>query len=355
MSSSLHDKRILICADASPVIGGGHVMRCLALSTELHRRGADIAFVTAPGTEAIVPALRNSNSRIHETASLFADCTAIADAQWGAAADLAIIDNYAVAAPEERFLRNAAARIMVIDDLADRAHDCDLLLDQNLGRTADTYRALVPPHCKILAGSTFALLRPEFASRRPAALGRRLSHDHVRRVIVSLGLSDVAGISAIAARAAAAALPDAAIDVVVAPAATGSPEIVALADELPLVRVLSSVEDMCGLMIAADLSIGAAGSSSWERCCLGLPSILVVLAENQRQVAARLDAARAACVVVAPAHCMARQLTASVARLASDHAARTAMSQHAASLVDGQGVERVASAIADIPWSAISR
>jgi UDP-2,4-diacetamido-2,4,6-trideoxy-beta-L-altropyranose hydrolase len=294
--------RIAIRVDASPVIGGGHVMRCLTLATALAKRGDDIVFVCAAGTLDVVPALAACGFAVVEGAD-FASAAAIETAvrlRWLDGADWLIFDSYSIDALLERALRGAARRIMVIDDLANRPHDCDVLLDQNLGRRAEDYAGLVPSSCCVLAGTGYALLRPEFAAARTAALARRESAftrgQPVARILVSLGMTDFGGLTERVVRAVIEANTGAMIDVVLGRGAPSLAALRALAAERHDVVLHVDDADMCQLTADADLAVGAAGSTSWERCCLGLPTIMLVLADNQREVARALVAAGAAVV-----------------------------------------------------------
>lgn len=346
---------IAIRADASPEIGGGHVMRCLTLAHELARRGADVTFLVRPPTLETVPALVASGYPVVDVDDDPQSwCTAIS-ARWpDGGADWVIVDSYRIGATEETALRTAARRVMVIDDLANRPHDCDLLLDQNLGRAASDYDGLVPPGATVLAGPRYALLRPEFAAARPAALARRAAafaaREPVRCILVSLGLTDIGGITAEATQAvleATSALAEPpAIDVVVGAHAPSLPTLKAIAAGQPQMTVHIDVDgpQMASLMAAADLAVGASGSSSWERCCLGLPTLMLVLADNQRAVAAELARLGAAVVLD---HADLPQLleTGAGARLwITDRCAeRSEMSQRASTIADGGGAAVISS------------
>ena len=178
---------------------------------------------------------------------------------------------------------------MAIDDLADRAHDCEVLLDQNLGRENGDYAALVPKGCGMLLGPAYALLRSQFGAAREGALERRVNWGEVSRIMVSMGATDPNGVTATVLDGIDRSGVAAAIDVVAPSDALRDVEKAAL----PLqADVHSDVADMAALMSRADLAIGGAGSTSWERCCLGLPSLLIVTADNQRAIADQLGKLR---------------------------------------------------------------
>jgi UDP-2,4-diacetamido-2,4,6-trideoxy-beta-L-altropyranose hydrolase len=278
--------------DASTEIGGGHVMRCLTLADALVRHGWRCAFACRPGSAETVPALERSGHAIGILESTENDESAELAARWPDGVDLLVVDHYRRDVRFERACRPWARRIMAIDDLADRRHDADLLLDQTLGRSAESYAGLVPSSCRLLLGSAYVLLRPQFAAARTTALARRHAQaGRLERILVALGLSDPHDVTSVALRGIAETGLDVAVDVVLGPAAPHLGAVRRLAASLPQPATLHvGVDDMASLMVDADLAIGAAGSSSWERCCLGLPTLVVVVAENQRDAAHHLAA-----------------------------------------------------------------
>jgi UDP-2,4-diacetamido-2,4,6-trideoxy-beta-L-altropyranose hydrolase len=316
--------------EAAPAIGGGHAMRCLALADALAARGWAPCFVTRDESAGTIPGVARY-PRVDPSAQDGLSRAA------PAGLDLAIVDGYGFDRRVETPLRRSARRLAVIDDLADRPHDCDVLIDQTPGRTADDYRDLVPADCRLLLGGAYAILRPEFARLRPAALARR-ARDPVRRILLSFGASDPKGLGPSVAEALLASPDGPAIDLV--PDTAGLDAARALAAVHPdRVALHYRTDDMAGLMARADLAAGAAGTTSWERCALGLPAVAIVTADNQRLIAARLAAAGAVDLVPedAPPAALADRLR----RLAADAPRRAAMAEAAAALVDARGVERI--------------
>jgi UDP-2,4-diacetamido-2,4,6-trideoxy-beta-L-altropyranose hydrolase len=179
---------------------------------------------------------------------------------------------------------------MVIDDLVDRAHDCDVLLDQSFGRKPDDYAQLVGADCTVLAGTEYALLRPEFAANRAATLARREQGGEIRHVLVSMGGFDPDNkarevVEALAGTAYAMQLTV----TVVTGAYSPDVSLNGFADRFDALDIKTGVSNMAGLMSAADIAVGAAGTSSWERCCLGLPALIYIYADNQRDIASQLE------------------------------------------------------------------
>jgi UDP-2,4-diacetamido-2,4,6-trideoxy-beta-L-altropyranose hydrolase len=256
--------------------------------------------------------------------------------------DLLVVDHYRLDAEFEDALRPWARRILVIDDLADRCHDADLLLDQTVGREAADYLALVPCHCRIVTGSAYALLRREFQALRADALARRKERGPVKRILVTMGMADGDNATGFVLDAIARSGIGVTVDVVLGRGARHLADVQTQAAAMAQpATVHVDPPSMASLMARADLAIGAGGTTSWERCCLGLPSVVLVTADNQRLIAQSL-AARGACVFagvrrrvgVAALADMLAQLTAAPARLAE-------MGRTAASLCDGRGAERV--------------
>lgn len=344
--------RVTIRADASVQIGSGHIMRCLTLADALRARGAEVRFISRAhpgGAEALLE--RRGYTCVSLPAPITAAAQVVGDlahsgwlgvapeedlaqstvalADWPA--DWLVIDHYAIDWRWERAMRSRVPRIMVIDDLADRRHDCDLLLDQNFYRDMDTrYAGLVPAHCKCLLGPGYALLRAEFAA---AAACSQREVTPVGRILLFMGGMDGDNATEIALRG----LHDIAsagvvIDVVLGASAPHLEQVRALCGITPNARLHVQVDNMAELMANADLAIGACGSATWERCFLGLPTIAIVLADNQRQSAQ--DLAEAGCIVnlgdvgvVTPL-----AVAQAVATLMADSAGRMAMSRRVVAL-----------------------
>lgn len=311
-------------ADASLQIGTGHVMRCLTLAEALVAKGAECQFICRAHAGNLIEFIRSKGYVTHalpidslatasSTAPGSAPSTAeLAHSHWLGATqaqdaeacapilaaerpDWLIVDHYALDARWERALAPHYCKLMVIDDLADRPHACDLLLDQTFGREETDYRSLVPDSCRLLCGSQYALLRPEFASLRAYSLQRR-ARPALRELLITMGGVDKDNATGQVLQALRTCpLPaDCRITVVMGGTAPWLDEVRKQAQHMPWpTRVLVGVSDMAQLMADSDLAIGAAGATSWERCCLGLPTAMMVLAENQRYAASLLEVAGA--------------------------------------------------------------
>jgi UDP-2,4-diacetamido-2,4,6-trideoxy-beta-L-altropyranose hydrolase len=320
--------------DASPAMGAGHAYRCLTLAEALSRLGWRCHGIVNREAVATVPALQ------HNPAMALSGEDSVGAADW------LIVDHYGLDASWETPQRRWAKSILVLDDLADRRHDCDILLDQTFGRAGADYDGLVPAACRRLTGSDYALLRPEFSRARPASLARRTAEGGLRRILVSLGATDPENHTVEVVRGIAASGLAVAVDVVLGGAARHLEAVRAACAALPLeARLHVDTAEMPRLMAAADLAIGAAGTSTWERCCLGLPSLLVVIAENQRAVATAVGGAGAARLLAGPRPALAAQVAGALQELAADATALQALAVRAAAICDGRGCDRLGLAL----------
>lgn len=359
--------QIALRVDASLEIGNGHLMRCLTLADELARRGARILFVCRGHAghlcdlvarrgyefELLSQSDEQSVADWNAHAAWLGTCLDVDAAQTATAirrrlgrCDWLVVDHYALDSSWERQLREAAQKILVIDDLADRPHDCDLLLDQTLDRKQSDYAGLLPLGCRVLLGAPFALLRPEFSVlRQTLTAGQR--PETLSRLLVSIGGVDKDNLSSrVLELLAACELPgDCRVRVVLGSTAPWLKQVRQVASRMPYsTEVLVDVSDMAGLMSDSNLAIGAAGTSAWERCCLGLPTIMLVAAENQRLVAHVLERQGAALVIDDPER-MESELPPLVNRLAASADARARMSVAAMGVTDGRGVLVVSDAM----------
>jgi UDP-2,4-diacetamido-2,4,6-trideoxy-beta-L-altropyranose hydrolase len=334
--------------DASAELGIGHLTRCLTLADALHQRGARLRFVCGPlpaghghviqerGYElATLPSDGASAQRLDATRT----ASALAGERW----DWVVVDRYTLGAEWERAIRLHAARILAIDDLADRGHDCDVLLDQNyLPHSEARYRGKVPAACQLLLGPWYALLRPEYGEHRATLPGRQ---QRVERLLVFFGGTDPHGMTELALEALSSPdLQGLIVDVVYAGDASRRSRIEALAAQRPGTTVHGPRPHLADLMAQANLSLGGGGSTSWERMCLGLRSLVITLAANQREVAAWLDARGLARLIGDAATVteadIRRALVDEVRREGPDPAVEEAMR-----LCDGRGTPRVADAM----------
>ena len=331
--------KVIIRADASSSIGGGHIVRCLTLANQLARKQASITFAVREGSMETVPLLAKSCHQIVALKGVVWDEAQEIETNIGRC-DWLIVDHYGRDEKFEKAARSFAGKIMVIDDLANRLHDCDILLDQTFGRNAEDYKSLVPERAQILTGADYALLRPEFASLRPEALERREKGGPVRRILISLGASDPHGATAKALLAIEqSGFDDVSVDVVTGSADPAAMGLAKIAKTMPQQVDFHGFDaDMATLMVKADLAIGAGGSTSWERCCLGLPTLMVVTADNQEKIARELAAAGAVIVVECGIQIDPFEFGKIIEALTEDKRLRINLAKAAAQTCDGSGV-----------------
>ncbi|TAM59480.1 UDP-2,4-diacetamido-2,4,6-trideoxy-beta-L-altropyranose hydrolase [bacterium] len=344
--------RAFVRADSSRYLGTGHVMRCLTVAQALRRRGIEATFIARrlPGDitalieergwlvrrlPGIGPAASASGQLARLRAALTEDAV-LTLAAIGEEQGWLIVDHYALDARWEAALRPRVRGIVAIDDLADRPHVCEGLLDQGLhADAAARYRGLVAPHTRLWLGPAYALLREEFMLAARAAVPR---DGAIRRLLITLGGSDPRNLTAAALAAVAAlAAPDLAIDVVVPPSNPHRESVARRAAEMPNVTLHGYVEHMADLMGAADLAIGAGGTTAWERCALGLPSIMLVLAENQAEVARNVAAAGAAWNLGEPDESVRERLYGALVQALREPGQVCRMSRAALALMRGAG------------------
>jgi len=299
--------------DASLQIGTGHVMRCLTLASALRDRGAECRFVCREhsghlldlirkhGFDAIGLPLQYSDAYlIPET-----DAKPLAHSAWlstdwatdaeqtkvsigGSVVDLLIVDHYALDARWESAMRSQCRKLMVIDDIADRPHDCDLLLDQNLfSDMAERYIGKIPANCGQMLGPHYALLQPIYAELHARVPPRE---GEVRRILIYFGGADANNLTGMAVAACLALeRENLALDIVINPSNPHAETIRCQIEGHNKIALHEGLPSLAPLMAQADLAIGAGGATSWERCCLGLPSIVITLAANQTPIAQELD------------------------------------------------------------------
>ncbi|WP_183350703.1 UDP-2,4-diacetamido-2,4,6-trideoxy-beta-L-altropyranose hydrolase [Geomonas paludis] len=286
--------KVIFRADASVDIGAGHVMRCLTLAAALRERGCAVSFISRdlPGNisanvEAAgypvfrIPVEKNPTPDVPFALDVPADIARTAEIlRHEQDVDWLVIDHYGVDVTWETPLRALVGKMMVIDDVANRRHDCDLLLDQNLYENMESrYDDLVPEHCTKFLGPRYALLRDEFVQARRSLRERDGS---VKRILITFGGGDASNETAKALEAwRMVGRDDIAVDVVVGGGNPHREQLQQLCADLPNVSFHCNVNNMAQMMAEADLAIGAGGSTTWERCFLGLPSITLIVADNQ--------------------------------------------------------------------------
>jgi len=301
--------KVVFRADASLQMGTGHIMRCLTLAEALKKEAVEVEFICREHEGNLIERIELQDFKVHVLP--LSQNTAIDDglygSQWLGAnqqedaalclpilekikPDWLIVDHYSLDQTWQSVLAKCFSKLMVIDDLANRKHQCDVLLDQTYGRNESDYAGLVPKGSQLLLGSEYALLREEFAEWREFSLQRRVK-PNFKKLLITMGGVDPDNVTGeLLDVLKGCFLPkELEIDVVMGVTAPHLKKVQQQAELLPYkTNVLVDVSNMAEIMANADLAIGAAGATTWERCCLGLPTIQVILAENQRVAGANL-------------------------------------------------------------------
>lgn len=299
-------------------------MRCLAVAEEFSQRGAECFFICRDHEGGLLEliegkgfrcfVLRHSFDYDRKTSKDTSDYESFLGVSWESDAtesyrvlevlkpNWLIVDHYALDARWESEMADLVDHILIIDDLGNRRHLCTALIDQNLGSTTNKYRHLVPEACELFLGPKFAMLRPEFAEWRKFSLTRRSLEpkEPVRRILVSLGGTDSQNytVGVLNELAQTQLRSDVEILVVLGATSPHEREVSSVAATMPYRTIVrKGVDNIAEEMSKSDLAIGAAGSTTWERCCMGLATIQIVIAENQNQIAEAVGSAEIAKVV----------------------------------------------------------
>jgi UDP-2,4-diacetamido-2,4,6-trideoxy-beta-L-altropyranose hydrolase len=296
---------IVFRTDAAQHIGSGHVMRCLTLAEELRNGGVMVKFITREHKgnlneliidkgfdleslsvqEDLQESLRGYEKWLGTTQEVDAQKTI--EKVKNQKNDWLIIDHYALDKVWEEKLRPYADKIMVIDDLANRTHDCDILLDQNLFSNMEArYQGKTPDKCIKLLGPQYALLGRDYYKLRKQVKVRSLPIENVLIFFSNLDLKNLTSVALSALYTIDANFKS--IDVVISKKSPNYKEVKNIIMQLPNAHLHSDIVTLAPLIVKADLAIGAGGSTHWERLCLGLPTLVITIAENQQPVSNEL-------------------------------------------------------------------
>ena len=302
--------RVVIRVDASLQIGSGHVMRCLTLAQTLKNNRFEVVFICRKLHGHLIEKIAREGFHVHELSAHNKknnidskldhshwlevtqkndadDCITILNNE---EFDWLIVDHYALDHEWQNCLKPHYKRLMVIDDLADRNHQCDILLDQTYGIIENDYLNRIPMNGQLLLGSKYALLRPEFSDFRISSLKRR-TNSTLNNLLINMGGIDIENVTEeILDHLKASNLgKELNITIVMGIHSPHLESIKIKASELSQnTKLLVDVQNMAEIMADADIAIGASGSTTWERCCLGLPSIQIAISKNQKHLAQML-------------------------------------------------------------------
>lgn len=345
-------------ADANPHIGSGHLMRCLALAHTLGERGASCHFLCR-GKElgALGERIRREGHKLHllpegptiDGGELSHSAWLPHGQQFDASAcldfiaatghpDWLVVDHYALDKGWESLLRPRVGNILAIDDLADRQHDCDLVLDQNLrpASNSNPYPSLTPANCQHLLGPQYALLRPEFCCTKHSTVNHK-----TLRLLVMFGGADRDNLTARVLDILAGVDRSMEIDVVTGPLYPYGDNLQKKISGFPRARWHQAPDQIAQLMAEADFTVGSPGTTSWERCAMGLPTISLAVADNQVPLAQELASRGAHLYLGRADQVQDDEIAAALHLMASNTLWRNAMAAAAMSITDGKGAARV--------------
>ena len=365
--------RCVFRVDASLQIGTGHVMRCLTLADYLSTRGANCHFICRPHHGNLNKLISSRGHALYEISggepayevvqdfestkntkntqlnhrnwlgsTQLEDAEACVHLMSSLTPDLLVVDHYALDEQWEKRLKPYCKTLVAIDDLADRSHISDVLIDQTFGRKSKDYAYLVPENCILLCGSTYAMLRPQFSALRSFSLQRR-KNPVIKKILVSMGGFDQDNFTLLVLKSLKSCpLPDdLEITVVMGSQAPWLESVSTYALSMPRkIRILSGVDNIAEEMARSDLAIGAAGVTALERCCLGLPAIIVVLAQNQLNFARALAHGNCA-KLIGQGLDISRQLKELISPLILDPNNLKSLSEASARVTNGSGVIEV--------------
>ena len=359
--------KIIFRTDSSSEIGAGHVMRCLTLAKILKKRGSDCKFVCRKLKGNFIKKIKKENFEVITlynqnqkkivrnydrsrskylkwlNTTLQNDAKQTIDALHLKKIDLLIVDHYSLDKSWEKKLRPYTSKIMVIDDLANRFHDCDFLLDQNLGSSKKRYKKLVPNKCKQFHGSKYVLINQIYASKKFKLKNRS---GKINQILIYFGSgNDSLKFIKIALKVFCdPELLNINLDIVFNGSSSGFLDIKQIAKKRGKCRIHVDLPNLSKLILKADLAIGAAGSTTWERCLAGLPSILIISDTNQEIIAKFMKSVGAA-FIFRPSSKLEKEFKNSVKLLINEPNTCLKMGRNAHKICDGYGSERVAEEI----------
>ena len=286
------NKTVIFRVDGNQQIGLGHIMRCLTLANRLHSGGFSILFICSQSSEGALSLVKKNYYDIavipfSETAEH--DARTCLDIIRGLDVVLVVTDHYMLNFSWEEIIYSEIYSLLVIDDLANRKHYCDVLVDSSYGRVSVDYDGLCNESCKLLLGSDYCLLRPEFKESIEVAIRKRQSCNCIQTVLINFGATDHKGFSTKCVDTLKLLNFEGSIRILLSSDSDSRSELEDVCANTENVYLHLDEPNVPSLMLAADLAIGSVGTSSWERCCLGLPTIGIVVAANQLNIAAQLE------------------------------------------------------------------
>jgi len=336
------EKLLVVRTDGGPDIGAGHLMRCLALAQAWKARGGDATFITCCESAQLRQRLLNEGMQVVTIKRPHPDpmdCQTTSEVLRAFSRAWVVLDGYHFDPEYQRQIRNGGQRLFVIDDTAHLEHyHADIVLNQNINANLLNYSS--EPNTLFLLGTQYALLRPEFLSRAASrikipgiarkvliTLGGADADNQTLKVIQAVKQIDIAGFKAV---------------VVVGANNPHRPQLQGESrDSTVPIEIVTNATNMDDLMAWADLAVSGGGSTCWELAFMGLPALVIILADNQRAVAEGLDEAGIVVNLGWYKDLATTDIAQALVSLAGAANERTEMCRRGRELVDGKGNDRV--------------
>ena len=335
---------IFIRVDSSTKIGYGHFMRCMALADTL-QKNFEINFITRSLEGSLISDIQKKGFGIFRFYSNSEKINEKNDAQktislikkHSGSKNILIVDNYQLPKKWETDVKPFVHKLIVIDDLSNRSHNCDLLIDQNLHTKVNgLYKGLIPSNCIKLIGPKFSMIRKEFRMMRKSVKPRTFP---IKKILVSFGGSDIENQTRVALNSIKKMNGKINVDVVVGKANKCKKTLKIFCNKNKHFTYHEQIDNIADLMLSSDLSIGSSGSTTWERCCLGLPAIVSISSNDQRDIANSLS--RKKCIInLGDVKKLKESSYINVITNLKKNDLRN-MSKNSMSLVDGNGTQRI--------------
>ncbi len=283
---------IVFRVDGNADLGLGHIMRCLTLANVFNRSGYEILFICCKESKKACQYIEDSQFKIEY---ILQDGTAEYDANQclnifkNINVYMLVVDHYQLDSRWESLVWTREMKLMVIDDLADRHHVCNVLLDSSYGREKNEYRILTNPECQYLLASDYCLLREEFSNLTEQTRLKRDKTTEISNILLNFGATDHKQLSVKTVNILQQNKFSGKVNILISSTCKWLEELKTACEKSNKISLHIDAKNVAQLMLNADLAIGSVGTSSWERCCLGLPTIGVVVANNQMNIASQLD------------------------------------------------------------------
>ena len=288
-------KNLFIRVDSSPEIGIGHIMRCLTLAQELKNNFDKVIFLTRKDSDYFMKTITENGfevfllpaqtikppKNLHELND-YSDIIKNLITTYTKNKNYLLIDHYEVDSDFESSLKNTFEKIFVIDDLANRKHNCDLLIDQNYYRDLNhRYEKLIPNGAITLLGPKYAIIRPEFRRINKKTIKK---NSQIKKILVSFGGSDPTN-ECKKALDALCSIESSQFEIIVVAGIYNHKfeQLQKLYEKYSHIKIFRHVNDLSRLMLDSDLFIGAGGTTTWERLYMGLPSIVTIISDDQKE------------------------------------------------------------------------